>query len=97
MGLLFRQQCILPLLMLWTAPVTGIAMCQIAINIVERLSLLLAINGPSGHVICTSALPPTADIRAAHLRLARYCTVAPAGRSLDSNSSTARRMRFHTA
>jgi hypothetical protein len=47
MGLLFRQQCILPLLMLWTAPVTGIAMCQIAINIVERLSLLLAMNGPS--------------------------------------------------
>jgi hypothetical protein len=46
MGLLFRQQCILPLLMLWTAPVTGIAMCQIAINIVERLSLLLARNGP---------------------------------------------------
>ncbi len=34
-------------------------------------------------------IPQQATLRWPHLWLARYCTVTPAGRSLDNNSSTA--------
>ncbi len=41
-----------------------------------------------------SAYTPTSDIRVAPFVASRYCTVTPAGRSLDSNSSTALTIRL---
>ncbi len=41
--------------------------------------------------------PQQATLGWPHSWLARYCTVTPAGRSRDSNSSTARKIRFQTA
>ena len=49
------------LMMQWTAPTTGIAMCQHAASLVNLECRFMARNGSSNHHRATSALPPTAD------------------------------------
>ena len=50
-------------LMRWTAPATGIAMCQIAAQFLSGVSLLVANSRLPDHAAGTSALPPKADVR----------------------------------
>jgi hypothetical protein len=51
-----------PLLMQWTAPATGIAMCQNLVVIEERLESAFGYKQTSSHPKSMSALPPTPDI-----------------------------------
>ena len=51
-----------PLLMQWTAPATGIAMCQVSESIDEPLMSPFGYKRTSRGPKSTSALPPEADI-----------------------------------
>jgi hypothetical protein len=50
--------------MLWTAPTTGIAMCQNAVDVAERLESAFGYKQTFSRPKSTSALPPGADIPA---------------------------------
>ncbi len=51
-----------PLMVQWTAPATGIAMCQNLIAIEEQLESAFGYKQTSSHPKSMSALPPTPDI-----------------------------------
>ncbi len=53
-----------PFMMRWTTPATGVAVCQNAVDVAERLESAFGYKRKSGRRRRTSASPPTADIRA---------------------------------
>ncbi len=57
---------------------------------------LLATSGSQDDAEECLLIPQQPTLGWPHWWLARYCTVTPAGRSLDRNSSTDFRIRFHT-
>ncbi len=61
----FQHVSLVPLMMLWTAPATGVAMCQNAVDVAERLESAYGYKQTSSRPKLTSALPPEADILAA--------------------------------
>jgi len=49
-------------MMRWTAPATGVAVCQNAVDVAERLESAFGYKQTSSRPKSTSALPPKGDI-----------------------------------
>ncbi len=65
------------------------------LDIYQSANLLVKQHGPDAPI--HAAMRADAMLEKGDLDGAAVCTVTPAGRSLDSNSSTAFTIRFHTA
>ncbi len=58
----FQHVSLVPLMMLWTAPATGVAMCQNAVDVAEQLESAYGYKQTFSRPKSTSAVPPKADI-----------------------------------